>query len=225
MPDFSNWFERVVKVDAFVAVAGNIKACAKSIKPQVKAEPKKEVAKAPKKEAGGDDDDEDKPAKKAKSALELLPASAFDLFNFKTFFVNEPDKGGSAVDEFLKMYDKEGWSCWHMHYEMYKGEGEKLFMTENMLDGFLQRWEDFRKWSFGRVCILGTEQKQEIKGVFMWRGQGIPQECIDHPSFEYWKTTKIDIVNEAKDLATLRQFWGSKDDHIIDDMTVLVARW
>lgn len=225
MPDFGAWFDRVVKVEAFVAVAGNVRACAKSVKPTVKAEEKKVAApkqQAPKKEADGDDDGA---PKKAKSALELLPPTQFDLFNFKTFFVNETDKKGSAVDEFLKMYDKEGWSCWHMHYEMYKGEGEKLFMTENMLDGYLQRWEDFRKWSFGRMCILGTEQKQEIKGVFMWRGQDIPQECKDHPSFEYYKTTKMDILNKPEDLAELRRYWGSDPDDVIDEMPVIVARW
>jgi len=225
MPDFSNWFERVVKVDAFVAVAGNVRACAKSVKPTVKAEEKKAAApkqQAPKKDAG---DDQDGTPKKPKSALELLPETKFDLFNFKTFFVNEADKSGSAVDEFLKMYDAEGWSCWHMHYEMYKGEGEKLFMTENMLDGYLQRWEDFRKWSFGKMCILGTDSKQEIKGLFMWRGQVIPQECIDHPSFEYYKTTKLDIINKPEDLAELRRYWGAMPDQVIDDMPVIVARW
>jgi len=225
MPDFSNWFERVVKLEAFVAVAGNVRACAKSVKPTVKAEEKKVApkAQAAKKEAGGDD--QDGTPKKVKSALEKLPETKFDLFNFKTFFVNEKDLSGYAVDEFLKMYDAEGWSCWHMHYEMYKGEGEKLFMTENMIDGFLARWEDFRKWSFGKMCILGTDDKQEIKGVFMWRGQDIPQECHDHPSFEYYKTTKMDIINKPDDLAELRRYWGAKMNHTIDNMPVIVARW
>merc|ERR1711990_496043 len=138
------------------------------------------------------------------SELELLPETKFDLFNFKTFFVNEDDKAGSAVDEFLKMFDKDGWSMWHMHYEMYKGGGEKMYHTDNLADGFLQRWEDFRKWSFGRMLILGTEEKQEIMGVFMWRGHGVPKECHDHPSFEYYQRRSLDILNNKDDLQLLR---------------------
>jgi elongation factor 1-gamma len=233
MPDYGAWFERVVANADFVAVCGAVKSCAKSIKPQIAAPAvkKEEKKQAPKKEAGGDDDDEDKPAKKAKSALELLPKTDFDLFNFKTFFVNEPDRYGSAVDEFLKMYDKEGWSCHHMHYEMYvdsKGvrqEGVKVYHSENMIDGFLQRWEDFRNWSFGRMCLLGTEDAQEIKGVFMWRGQGVPKECDEHPSFEYYKRRQLDIVNNKEDLALLRAYWGSKPDDTIEGMKAISCKW
>lgn len=237
MPDYSAWFERVVAHNDFKAVCGLVKSCAKSIKPQIAAPAvkKEEKKAAPKKEAGGDDDGgESQPAKKPKSELELLPESKFDLFNFKTFFVNEPDKGGSAVDAFVSgewKYDAEGWSIWHMHYEMYvdsKGvrqEGLKTYHTENMVDGFLQRWEDFRKWSFGRMCILGTEELQEIKGVFMWRGQGVPKECDDHPSFEYYKKRKLDIVNKKEDLKLLRQYWGAKPGDKIDKMAVLNVKW
>jgi len=59
----------------------------------------------------------------------------------------------------------------------------------------------------------------------MWRGQDIPQECKDHPSFEYYKTTKMDILNKPEDLAELRRYWGSAPDDVIDEMPVIVARW
>jgi len=114
------------------------------------------------------------------------------------------------------MFDKDGWSVWHMHYEMYvdsKGvrqEGNEVYKTENMVNGFLQRWEDFRKWSFGKMCVLGTDKCQEIKGVFMWRGHKVPQECIDHPSFEYYEKRKLDMSN-ADDVKLVRAYWASKD--------------
>merc|ERR1719230_1953280 len=104
---------------------------------------------------------------------------------------------------------------------MYGEEGQKLYMTENMTDGFLQRWEDFRKWSFGRICILGTEQKQEIMGVVMWRGQEVPQECKDHPQFEYYRPRKMDIDKNADDLKLLREFWGSTDGSKANGMECL----
>merc|ERR1719389_1516277 len=199
------------------------------MKPQVKAEEKKKEEKkqqaaAPKKPKD-DDGEEDKPAKKPKSQLELLPPTNFDLFNFKTFFVNEKDRAGAGVDELKKQFDKEGWSCWFMHYEMYGDEGQKLYHTENLADGFLQRFDDFRKWSFGRMCILGTEQKQEIMAVFMWRSTGIPQECNDHPQFEYYKTRKMDIFDNAEDDKLIREFWGSSEGTMAAGMECLSCKW
>jgi len=224
MPHYSAWFERVMALPEVIAVMGNVKSCAKAVKPQIKAEEKKAAPKqqaAPKKK---DDDDEEAPKKKEKTGLDALPPTPFDLYNFKTFFVNEADRYGSAVDEFLKQFDKEGWSMWFMHYEMYKGEGEKLYHTENLADGFLQRWDAFRKYSFGRMCILGTEEKQEIMGVFMWRGLDIPQECHEHPQFEYYKTRKMDITKD-EDLKLLREFWGSKEGGQAAGFPILTCKW
>lgn len=227
MPAYSAWFERVVALPEFIAVCGNVKSAAKAVKPQIKAEPKKEQPKqqpAKKKEAAEDDDD-DQPKKKAKSALELLPQTKFDLFNFKTFFVNEPDRYGKGVDQLKVEFDREGWSLWYLHYEMYGDEGRKLYHTENLADGFLQRFEDFRKYSFARMCILGTDDKQEIMGVFMWRSVGVPQECIDHPQFEYYHKRQLNIFDNADDEKLMRQFWGSKVGDVICDLPVITCKW
>merc|ERR1711935_677029 len=100
MPDYSAWFERVCALPEFIAVCGNVKSAAKPVKPTTKVEEKKVVAKkeAPKPK-DGDDVDPLAPAKKAKSALEMLPETKFDLFNFKTFMVNEPDRKGKGIDQ------------------------------------------------------------------------------------------------------------------------------
>jgi len=225
MPDFNAWFERVISLPEFVAVVGHIKACQKGIKPQTKAEPKKEVKKAvaaPKPKA---DDGEDAPAKKPKSALETLPPTEFDLFNFKTFMVNVPDKKGEGIDELKKLMDKEGFSIWFLHYEMYKDEGTVLFKTENMCKGFLQRFDDFRKWCLARHLVLGTEDKQEIMGVWLWRGVGIPQEAHDHPQFEYYKVRQMDIFNNAEDDKLIRAFWGATYEDTVMGMPVLSINW
>ena len=84
-PKTSAWFERVCKLPSVVATHGHIKACAKPLKPMsIKVEVKKVVAKAV---------EVAKPVEKKpeKNPLELLPETKFDLFNFKTFFVNVKD--------------------------------------------------------------------------------------------------------------------------------------
>ena len=93
---------------SFVSAFGFVKLSAKSLKPgsallkqeKPKAAPKedKKVAAKPK----DDDDDEDKPKKKEANPLDLLPPSTFDLFNFKTLFVNIKDKKGEGIEELKK---------------------------------------------------------------------------------------------------------------------------
>jgi len=227
MPGYSAWFERVVALPEFVAVCGNVKSAAKTIKPQIKAEEKKVEAKkpaaAPKPKA--DDGDEPQKEKSPKNPLDALPPTNFDLFNFKTFFVNEPDRYGAGIDELKKQFDKEGWSIWFLHYEMFGDEGKKLYHTENLADGFLQRFDSFRKYSFGRMCILGTEEKQEIMGVFLWRSLDITQECKDHPQFEYYMRRKLDIFGNADDEKLMREFWGSNDGSKANGLECLSCKW
>jgi elongation factor 1-gamma len=192
------------------------------VKEKPKAAKKEETKVASKPKA---DDGEDAPAKKPKSALETLPPTEFDLFNFKTFMVNVPDKKGEGIDELKKLMDKEGFSIWFLHYEMYKDEGTVLFKTENMCKGFLQRFDDFRKWCLARHLVLGTEDKQEIMGVWLWRGVGIPQEAHDHPQFEYYKVRQMDIFNNAEDDKLIRAFWGATYEDTVMGMPVLSINW
>ena len=153
----------------------------KPVKPVIKSEEKpKPVAAAAKPKAAADDGDE-VTEKKVKSALELLPPSPFDLFNFKTFYVNCPDKKGVGFDEFMRQVDKEGYAFWFLHYEKVGKEGQVGYMFQNLLEGFIQILEDFRKYSFGKFFMLGDEPNLELMGVMLVRGQGIPQELIDHP--------------------------------------------
>jgi len=72
---------------------------------------------------------------------------------------------------------------------------------------------------------MGTEEKQEIMGVWMWRGIGIPQECLDHPQFEYMQPRQMDILNNAEDLALLRAFWGAEEGDIIMGLPVYQRYW
>jgi len=189
-------------------------------KPKVAVEEKK-VAK---KEAAEDEDDKPAEEKKAPNPLDLLPPSTFDLFNFKTFFVNHKDKSGEAIDEMLKIYDPAGYSIWFLHYDKYKGEGEVLYKTENLSKGFLQRFDQFRKHAFARHIVLGEEPNLEIEGVWLFRGTTIPQEAIDHPQFEYYKQRRMDL-NDPADVALLRAFWGAKEGEMVNGMKAQSVMW
>jgi elongation factor 1-gamma len=96
------------------------------------------------------------------------------LFAFKTFFVNHKDKRGEGMKFFFDNYDKNGYSIYFLHYDKYEGEGTVMYQTSNLLNGFLQRIDHFRKHTFAAHAILGEEPNLEIEGVWLFRGKGIP---------------------------------------------------
>jgi len=83
------------------------------------------------------DDEEGETKKKEANPLDVLPPTSFDLFAFKTFFVNHKDKRGEGMKFFFENYDREGYSIYFVHYDKYEGEGVVLYQTSNMMNGFL----------------------------------------------------------------------------------------
>lgn len=178
-----------------------------------KKEVKKEVKEAPKKK----EENKDLDVFKAKvNPLDELPESKFSLFDFKTLFVNHEDKK-SAMKEFWSTFDKEGYSLWQIKYDKYEGEGEKLHMTNNLVGGFIQRLDTFRKYSFGVHGVYGDEPKLDIKGCWVWRGTEIPFEMTDHVSYEYNFYTRLDSEKE-KDRQLVEDYWcgQTEDESVVD---------
>lgn len=173
-PKACAWFARVAALPAFVSVFGKVKMAKKALKPTCKSEEK------PKKAAAAAAKPKEEEKKKEGNPLDALPPTSFDVFNFKTYFVNEKNDD-ARMAEFMSKIDREGWSFWFLHYEKVGKEGQVQYMFENLLEGFIQRLEGFRKYSFGKVCMLGDEPSLEMKGVLLIRGQVICQELIDHP--------------------------------------------
>lgn len=52
------------------------------------------------------------------------------------------------MKQFWEMFDAEGWSLWICRYK-YNAENTRLFMTSNLVGGFIQRSGEIRKWAFG----------------------------------------------------------------------------
>jgi len=138
-----------------------------------------------------------------------LPPSDFNIYDFKTFFINHPDKKGKGMDEAYKMIDWEGYSFWKFEYDIYEGEGEKVHMCNNLLGGFLSRAEGVSKISFARHCVVGDEPNLQIYGVWLVRGKTeVPDGLTkDHPSFEYYRTRLLDPRNNKDDDKLVRGRW------------------
>lgn len=98
-----------------------------------------------------------------------------------------------SIDFLWKNFDEQGFSFWRIEYEKYEGEGEVLFMTNNLANGFAQRLEHFRKYAFGSWGVYGEEPKLEIRGLWLIRGTQLPQEILEHPSYDYHKFQKLEF--------------------------------
>jgi elongation factor 1-gamma len=206
MPNVTAWLENFVHLPQVVARLGHVKFAQKIVKPVAppKKEEKKEAA-APVKKV--EKTEEEKLA--GKNPLDILPPSKFVLPEFKTFFVNIPDKAGEGMKRFFETYDPEGYTIYFVHYDKYEGEGVVLYQTSNLMNGFLQRIDNFRVHAFSMACILGEEPNLDIEGVWLFRGKGIPQEMIDHPQFEYYTKRELDVTKE-EDRNLISEFWCTK---------------
>ncbi|CRH01704.1 elongation factor 1-gamma, putative [Plasmodium relictum] len=182
-------------------------------------EKNKKVEKKPndKKKKNSDDEDQlledeftEKKQKKT-NPLDLLPPSSFSLDEWKYKFSNEKDLLNNAMPHFWKIFDKNGWSLFYMKYDKLEDECQISFVACNMAGGFLQRLENnFSKYSFAVVSVLGENKSYDIEGVWLFRGTEIPFEMKDHPSFEYHIFKQLDANNDS-DRKIVEDYWCSKE--------------
>ncbi len=199
-PKMTEWFKRVTADPAFVEIFGVPRYCKIMMKPALpaevegekkdekkekkekkgekkgekKAEKAEKKADAPAEEATGEDD---QPKKKPPNPLDLLKPSPLILDELKREFLankTEEKRREYIRNTFWKKFDAEGWALWFVDYIKAAGEGEILYKTSNLLDGFLWRIESMGRYGFGMQGIFGEEPHLEMRGVYMWRSTEIP---------------------------------------------------
>lgn len=218
------WANGVFGLKEFCAIHGKTVLCAKPLKPVVKEEPKPEKKKEAPKAAAP------KPAEKKEEKkldnVQSLPPTSFDLFNFKTFYVNHADKKGEAVDQWYKELDWEGWAFWRFRYDILEGEGAKEYMINNLLGGFLSRAEHTSKYTFGKMVVCGDEPTLQIQGVWLCRGaKELPDGLTkEHSQFEYYESRKLDPRNNKDDDKLLRDYMGCVVGDTVEGLTVRTMR-
>jgi elongation factor 1-gamma len=233
IPNVNRWFETLIGQEPFTKEFGRPIFCQKALefptvsapapKEETKKEDKKEQPKTEKKDEKkaepkaaakkkDDDEEEESAEKKEKNPLDALPPTTFNLFDFKTLFVNAANKQ-EALDFFWKNYDAAGYSIWFIEYEKAEGEGKVLFLTNNLMNGFIQRLDHFRKYAFGVHGVYGEEPNLEIRGIWLWRGTEIAQEVKDLDSFDYHKFTKLDTTNDAHK-KKVNEYWLGLNEEV-----------
>ncbi|KAL2342273.1 hypothetical protein Fmac_010213 [Flemingia macrophylla] len=170
----------------------------KETKPKATDEPKKVVKPAPEKPKEVEAEEE-APKPKPKNPLDLLPPSKMILDEWKRLYSNTKTNFREvAIKGFWDMYDPEGYSLWFCDYK-YNDENTVSFVTLNKVGGFLQRMDLARKYAFGKMLVIGSQPPFKVKGLWLFRGQEIPQFVIDECyDMELYEWTKVDISDEAQ---------------------------
>eukprot|EP01035_Chromulina_nebulosa_P020207 gene20207-26231_t len=188
----------------------------KAEKPKVEKpkdeKPKEE--KASKKKAKDDDDDEPEPdyqEKKAEHPFKLLDKtspSTFVMDTWKKTYSNTDDYR-VAMDYFWANFDPSGWSLYRGDY-LYNEELKVLFMTSNLIGGFIQRTEEIRKWLFGTMTIRGEEGTfLKVTCYYLIRGDSIQPliDCNDDAACYQWTKIPVPVSDEDKEL--VYTYWCS----------------
>ena len=193
-PKLTLWFENIMNTQEAIEAYGRTLLCKKQLKPldikieknKNKNEPKKEI--------------------KKENPLDFLPPSKFDLDNFKKEFRENSNKK-EVMEKFWKDFDPKGYSLWLIEYQNLESEGKKLFRMKNSKNFFLERFDDdFKRYSFGVHGVYGNNNEFKVKGLWMWRGEDIPEEIKENEYFNYLSIKKLDCKNE-KDKKLVEEYW------------------
>ena len=111
------------------------------------------------------------------------------------------------MEKFWKDFDPKGYSIWYLEYQNLETEGKKLFRTNNSKNFFLERLDDdFKDYAFGIHGVYGHEGDYKVRGVWLWRGNGIPQEMKENDYFKYMTMKKLNTdINEDRKL--INDYW------------------
>jgi elongation factor 1-gamma len=176
-------------------------------KEKAKQEPKKKEEKKVEKE---EQPEEEKKVKKPDHPFKIMDKekpSTFVMDTWKKTYSNcETYEAG--MKEFWETFDPEGWSIFRGDY-LYNDDNSVLFMTSNLIAGFIQRTEEIRKWLFGTMTIRGTAGKgtMKITAYYLIRGDSMKPliDCNDDAEFYNW--TKMEMPASEADKKLLFDYW------------------
>lgn len=219
------WFQTCVNQPEFIAVIGKVQMCKKETVAAGQEAPKDEKKAAGGKKnkgAGKKKEKEAAPAapeapKKVEHPYKIMDKktpSKFSMDSWKKTYSNSRNYE-ATMTKFWETVDLEGWSLWLQDYN-YNEDNKRIFMTANAVTGFQQRTDEVRKWAFGVMDVLGTEEtKLEITGVWLLRGDTVEhlQNANDDANWYSWKKIAgqdMVITDDVK--AKVAAYWCSEEE-------------
>lgn len=215
------WFLTCVNQPEFAKVVGKVDMCKKSLAQasgggKAKAKKGGDEKKAAKKEKAVEEAPAPAPPKKEHvyKIMDKEAPSKFNMDAWKKQYSNAATYD-DAMGYFWKEYDPEGYTLWMQVYN-YNEENKRTFMTSNAVGGFQQRTDEIRKWAFGVMDVLGTEETfLEIKGIWLIRGDSIDPMVEANDDANWYTWTKLagkglPPTDEVK--AQVRAYWTEETE-------------
>ncbi|KAG0339456.1 hypothetical protein BG004_006817, partial [Podila humilis] len=210
-PAVTRWFTTIVNQPNFKAVAGEFDFCETTKKYTVapkerKGDKKPKEATKPKakakepKELKDDDEEEEsfQDTPKPKSKLDLLPAAKMPLDEWKRQYSNNDT---SVATKWLweNIDLTTDFSIWKVDYK-YNDELTKIYMSNNLAGGLINRLERARKYAFGCLVVAGEDNANVITGYFIVRGvaEEMIEEITDAADYDSYDWVKVNDVNAAE---------------------------
>ena len=198
-PKLTKWFENIMNTPEAIEAYGRTILCKKPLRPlNIKIDRNKKREEFLNKNY---------PDRKKENPLDSLPPSSFDLDSFKNEYFNEKNDKNKTMEKFWKDFDPKGYSLWKMEYQNLESEGKKLFRMNNSKNFFLERIDkDFKDYAFGVHGVYGNEGDYKVRGVWLWRGNEIPNEIKENDYFNYMTITKLNS-NNNNDRQLVNEYW------------------
>jgi len=140
--------------------------------------------------------------------------SKFSMDAWKKKYSNTRDYQ-AVLEEFWTLFEADGWSLWLQEY-LYNSDNKRTFMTSNAVGGFQQRTDEIRRWAFGVMYVLGTEETVlEISGVWLLRGDSIEHMVNANDDANWYKWTKLagkDVALTEDVKKKVKDFWTADDE-------------
>lgn len=207
-PAVTRWFTTIVNQPNFKAVAGEFDFCetqAKFTPPKKDTKEKKPKEEKPKeekkpkaKEPEEEKEESFEDAPKPKSKLDLLPAAKMPLDEWKRQYSNNDTP--VAMKWLWENIDlTTDYSFWKVDYK-YNDELTKLYMSNNLAGGLMNRLERARKYAFGTLVVAGEDNANIITGYFIVRGVAdeMIEEITDAADYESYNWVKVNVTDEEK---------------------------
>ncbi|KAL7558603.1 hypothetical protein ACA910_000937 [Epithemia clementina (nom. ined.)] len=226
------WFQTCVNQPEFQQVVGQVTLCKTELlapgqdaaakgggkggaqkpkeggKKEKKKEEKKKEEEAPPEPA---------PEKKADHPYKIMDKDSPSPFNMDAWKKKYSNAASyeEAMNYFWENFDPEGYSIWLQVYN-HQEENTKVFMTSNAVGGFQQRTDEIRRWAFGVMDVLGTEDTLlEIKGIWLLRGDTVEHMINANDDANWYTWTMLagkgkPLTDEVK--AQVHAYWCSETE-------------
>jgi len=221
------WFTTCVNQPQFKAVLGDVVLCKAELAApgqeiagagkSGKATAKKDAGKKKEKKVEAEPEPVEAPVKKEEHPYKIMDREApseFSMDAWKKTYSNAATYQ-DAMKTFWEVYDANGWSIWHMNYK-YNEENKKIFMVSNAIGGFQQRTDEVRKWAFGVMDCLGTEETTlEIKGIWLLRGDTVEHLTNANDDANWYDWTKLagkDLPPSEEVKQRVFDYWCSESE-------------